>query len=85
MESIQVYDGGEGLPPEIIAIIEENKKLRKQIQVLHDEIMTLKGKNSKLQNSYDNVTMKTIAAGVPDIGIPKNDLRGCYDGTCSSL
>ena len=36
MESIQVYDGGEGLPPEIIAIIEENKKLKNQVSVLRD-------------------------------------------------
>lgn len=36
MESIQVYDGGEGLPPEIFAIIEENKKLRKEVSALRD-------------------------------------------------
>ena len=31
MDSIQVYDGGEGLPPEILAIIEENKKIKKEV------------------------------------------------------
>jgi regulator of replication initiation timing len=37
MEHVQVYDGiGEGLPPEIIAIIEENKKLKNQVSVLRD-------------------------------------------------
>jgi regulator of replication initiation timing len=37
MEYVQVYDGiGEGLPPEIIAIIEENKKLKNQVSVLRD-------------------------------------------------
>jgi hypothetical protein len=42
MEYVQVYDGiGGGLPPEIIAIIEENKKLKKEIEGYEDTIKRL--------------------------------------------
>jgi hypothetical protein len=51
MESIQVYDGiGEGLPPEILAIIEENKKLKKEIECYEDTIKRLQKEIRGLRN-----------------------------------
>ena len=44
MESIQVYDGGNSLPPEIVAIIEENKELKEKIIGLEDTIKRLQRK-----------------------------------------
>lgn len=44
MDSIQVYDGGNSLPPEIVDVIEENKELKEKIIGLEDTIKRLQRK-----------------------------------------
>ena len=51
IESVQVYDGiGGGLPPEIIAIIEENKKLKKEIEGYEDTVKRLQKEIRRLRD-----------------------------------
>lgn len=48
MDSIQVYDGRNSLPPEIAAIIEENKELEKKISELNENLERGKRTNGEL-------------------------------------
>ena len=59
MDSIQVFDGFGGLPPEVIAIVEENKKLKEKIVSLEkiiDQIQeTMKSDKSKKEEKWVKV------------------------------